>query len=63
MSRKLKHLLVLALRRRGERQVSDEQILGDGEFKGAKIYGIPANPSPLTGRRRVGVKRTSEVHS
>ena len=32
MSRKFKHLSVLALRRRGERQTADERILGDGEF-------------------------------
>jgi len=32
MSRKFKHLSVLALRRRGERQAADERILGDGEF-------------------------------
>jgi hypothetical protein len=47
MSRKLKHLFVSAWRRRGERQASDEWILGDGEFKGGKTYGIPANSSPL----------------
>jgi hypothetical protein len=49
MSRKFKYLSVLALRKRGERQAADERILGDGEFKGGKIYGIPANPSPLMG--------------
>jgi hypothetical protein len=32
MSRKIKHLSVLALRRWGERQAADERILGDEEF-------------------------------
>ena len=32
MSRKFKHLSVLALKRRGEGQAVDEGILGDGEF-------------------------------